>query len=48
MIQNLVWAAEYNIVAIPLAVGVLSGLGIVITSAIGAVIMSLSTIICCN
>ncbi|RQW76630.1 cadmium-translocating P-type ATPase [Lysinibacillus composti] len=46
MIQNLVWAAGYNIIAIPLAAGVLMGAGIVITPAIGAVIMSLSTIIC--
>lgn len=46
MFQNLVWAAGYNIVAIPLAAGVLYNVGIVITPAIGAVIMSLSTIIC--
>lgn len=46
MFQNLVWAAGYNIVAIPLAAGVLISIGIVITPAIGAVIMSLSTIIC--
>lgn len=46
MIQNLVWAAGYNIIAIPLAAGVLMGAGIVITPAIGAAIMSLSTIIC--
>ncbi|ALC92660.1 ATPase [Bacillus sp. FJAT-18017] len=46
MMQNLVWAAGYNIIAIPLAAGVLINWGIVITPAIGAVIMSLSTIIC--
>lgn len=46
MFQNLVWAAGYNIIAIPLAAGVLYGLGITITPAIAAVIMSLSTIIC--
>lgn len=46
MFQNLVWAAGYNIIAIPLAAGVLYNIGIVITPAIGAVIMSLSTIIC--
>lgn len=46
MFQNLVWAAGYNIIAIPLAAGILYNVGIVITPAIGAVIMSLSTIIC--
>ncbi len=46
MVQNLGWAAGYNIIAIPLAAGVLSSVGIVITPAIGAVVMSLSTIIC--
>ncbi|MGN7299903.1 copper-translocating P-type ATPase [Ferdinandcohnia sp. SAFN-114] len=46
MFQNLVWAAGYNIIAIPLAAGVLFNFGIVITPAIGAVIMSLSTIVC--
>lgn len=46
MKQNLGWAAGYNIIAIPLAAGVLHGVGVVITPAIGAVIMSLSTIIC--
>ncbi|MFS0752805.1 copper-translocating P-type ATPase [Oceanobacillus sp. 1P07AA] len=45
MAQNLVWAAGYNIVAIPLAAGVLYFAGILITPAIGAVLMSLSTII---
>ncbi len=44
-IQNLLWAAGYNIIAIPLAAGVLVSRGIVITPAIGAAIMSLSTII---
>lgn len=43
--QNLIWAAGYNIIAIPLAAGVLASRGIVITPAIGAAIMSLSTII---
>nr|WP_051005510.1 copper-translocating P-type ATPase [Paenisporosarcina sp. TG-14] len=46
MKQNLWWAAGYNILAIPLAAGVLISVGIVITPAIGAVVMSLSTIIC--
>jgi Cu2+-exporting ATPase len=45
MRQNLWWAAGYNIVAIPLAAGVLEPWGIVLSPAIGAVLMSLSTII---
>lgn len=45
MIQNLWWAAGYNIVAIPLAAGVLYNAGIVLSPAIGAVLMSLSTVI---
>ena len=45
MIQNLWWAAGYNIVAIPLAAGVLQPWGLVLSPAIGAVLMSLSTII---
>jgi Cu2+-exporting ATPase len=45
MIQNFVWATGYNIVAIPLAAGVLYGVGIIISPALGAVLMSLSTII---
>lgn len=45
MIQNLYWAAGYNIFAIPLAAGVLAGYGFVLSPAIGAVLMSLSTII---
>ncbi|HSK17949.1 MAG TPA: copper-translocating P-type ATPase [Longimicrobiales bacterium] len=45
MVQNLWWAAGYNIVAIPLAAGVLAGRGIVLNPAVGAVLMSLSTII---
>jgi Cu2+-exporting ATPase len=45
MVQNLWWAAGYNIVAIPLAAGILSGFGIVISPAVGAVLMSLSTVI---
>jgi P-type Cu2+ transporter len=45
MIQNLWWAAGYNIVAIPLAAGVLAPWNILLSPAIGAVLMSLSTII---
>lgn len=45
MIQNLVWATAYNVVALPLAAGVLYSQGIMISPAIGAVFMSLSTII---
>lgn len=45
MLQNLWWAAGYNVVAIPLAAGVLAGWGILLTPAVGAVLMSLSTII---
>ncbi|HZJ86545.1 MAG TPA: HAD-IC family P-type ATPase [Erysipelotrichaceae bacterium] len=45
MVQNLIWATGYNVVAIPLAAGVLSGVGIIISPAIGAVLMSLSTVI---
>ena len=45
MIQNLWWAAGYNIVAIPLAAGMLAPWGIVLHPAVGAVLMSLSTII---
>jgi Cu2+-exporting ATPase len=45
MVQNLWWASGYNILAIPLAAGVLASYGIVLSSAIGAVLMSLSTVI---
>jgi len=45
MIQNFIWATGYNIVAIPLAAGVLISAGIVISPAVGAILMSLSTII---
>lgn len=45
MVQNLVWATGYNAFAIPLAGGVLYNLGIVLSPAVGAVLMSLSTVI---
>lgn len=45
MIQNLFWATGYNAVAIPLAAGVLAGIGIILPPAVGALLMSLSTII---
>jgi Cu2+-exporting ATPase len=45
MVQNLAWAAGYNILAIPLAAGVLAGVGVTLSPAIGAVLMSASTIV---
>lgn len=45
MQENLVWAAGYNVFAIPLAAGVLAPIGILLSPAVGAVLMSLSTII---
>ncbi|KKG06521.1 heavy metal translocating P-type ATPase [Methanosarcina mazei] len=45
MYQNLLWATGYNVFAIPLAAGVLYGYGILLSPAIGAVLMSLSTVI---
>jgi Cu2+-exporting ATPase len=45
MLQNIWWAAGYNIVAIPLAAGVLARWGILLHPAVGAVLMSLSTVI---
>ncbi|EGQ0246175.1 cadmium-translocating P-type ATPase, partial [Listeria monocytogenes] len=43
MIQNLWWGAGYNILAIPLAAGILAPIGILLSPAVGAVLMSLST-----
>lgn len=45
MIQNLAWAAGYNVFAIPLAAGVLAPIGFTLSPAVGAVLMSLSTIV---
>jgi cation transport ATPase len=45
MVQNLWWAAGYNIVAIPLAAGVLARQGILLAPAVGAILMLLSTVI---
>ena len=45
MVQNLAWAAGYNVVAIPLAAGALAWAGITLSPAVGAVLMSLSTIV---
>jgi len=45
MIQNLWWAGGYNIIAIPLAAGVLYNFGIIVSPAIGAILMSTSTVI---
>ncbi len=45
MIENLGWAAGYNIVAIPLAAGVLAWAGFTLSPAVGAVLMSASTIV---
>jgi P-type Cu2+ transporter len=44
-VQNLIWATGYNAIAIPLAAGVLYSTGFVLDPAIGAIFMSLSTII---
>ena len=45
MVQNLGWAAGYNVVAIPLAAGVLAWAGVTLSPAVGAILMSLSTIV---
>ncbi len=45
MIQNLIWASGYNIVALPLAAGALAWAGVLLSPAVGALLMSLSTII---
>ena len=45
MRQNLWWAAGYNLLAVPLAAGVLAPVGFVLPMSVGAILMSLSTII---
>jgi Cu2+-exporting ATPase len=45
MIQNLIWATGYNVVALPLAAGALASVGFVLSPAVGALLMSLSTVI---
>jgi Cu2+-exporting ATPase len=45
MIQNLLWASGYNVVALPLAAGILAWAGILLSPAVGALLMSLSTVI---
>ncbi|CAN5339280.1 hypothetical protein BH09PLA1_BH09PLA1_00250 [soil metagenome] len=45
MIQNLVWATGYKLVAIPLAAGVLYAWGVLLSPALGAVLMAASTVI---
>ena len=45
MVQNLAWAAGYNVLAIPLAAGILAPIGILLPPAIGAILMSVSTIV---
>ena len=45
MRQNLVWATGYNVVMVPLAAGVLAPVGVVLPPAVGAVLMSVSTVV---
>jgi Cu2+-exporting ATPase len=45
MLQNLAWATGYNVIALPLAAGVLAPIGFILSPAVGALVMSLSTII---
>jgi len=45
MIQNLAWATGYNVIALPLAAGVLYNSGVILSPAIGAVLMSVSTVV---
>ena len=45
MIQNLIWASGYNVIALPLAAGVLAPIGILLSPAVGALLMSISTVV---
>jgi Cu2+-exporting ATPase len=45
MVQNLIWATGYNVIALPLAAGALASVGFVLSPALGALLMSLSTVI---
>ena len=45
MIQNLVWATGYNVIALPLAAGVLYRTGIILSPAAGAALMTISTVV---
>lgn len=45
MVQNLWWGAGYNVVAVPLAAGILAAIGLILSPAVGAILMSFSTII---
>ena len=45
MIQSLAWATGYNLISVPLAAGVLAFAGIVLAPAVGAILMSVSTIV---
>jgi len=45
MIQNLIWATGYNVIALPLAAGILAPIGFILSPAVGAALMSLSTVV---
>jgi Cu2+-exporting ATPase len=45
MVQNLAWATGYNLIAVPLAAGVLAGVGVILPPAVGAILMSASTLV---
>ena len=45
MVQNLAWATGYNLIAVPLAAGVLAGVGVLLAPAVGAILMSASTLV---